>query len=64
MLVLSRKIDEDVVMVFNGQQIVIKTLGILGDKVRLGFDAPQQVVIHRREVLDRIRQEQADSPAA
>lgn len=64
MLVLSRKRDEDVVIVVGDLEIVIKTIGVIGDKVRLGIDAPRHVAVHRREVLERIREQRKDSPAA
>ena len=51
MLVLSRKKDEEIVI---NKNIVIKVIEIRGDKVRLGFDAPKEIPIHRREVYDAI----------
>ena len=54
MLVLSRKKSEDIVI--NGQ-IVVKVVGIRGDKVRLGIEAPKKVPVHRREVYDAIKRE-------
>ncbi|MCF7530880.1 carbon storage regulator CsrA [Pseudomonas petrae] len=51
MLVLTREIGET----FNiGNDITVKVLGISGNQVRLGIDAPQSVRIHRAEVLRRI----------
>lgn len=51
MLVLTREIGET----FNiGDDITVKVLGISGNQVRLGIDAPQQVRIHRAEVFRRI----------
>ena len=51
MLVLSREIDE-VIMI--GDDVEVKVVDIRGDKVRLGFTAPRQVPIHRKEVFDAI----------
>lgn len=48
MLVLSRKIDEEVVMAGVGRAAVID---IRGDKVRLGFDLPSEVRVDRTEVM-------------
>jgi carbon storage regulator len=51
MLVLTREIGET----FNiGDDITVKVLGIAGNQVRLGIDAPQHVRIHRAEVFRRI----------
>ena len=47
MLVLSRKRNEQIVI---ADDIVITVIGIRGDKVRLGIEAPQAVPVHRYEV--------------
>ena len=54
MLVLSRKADEQIMI---GDGIVITVVEIKGDKVRLGIDAPRDVTVHRKEVVDAIRKE-------
>ena len=53
MLVLSRKVDEQIMI---GENIRITVVDIKGDKVRLGFEAPLDVPIHRREIFEVIRQ--------
>jgi carbon storage regulator len=53
MLVLTRKRNESIVI---GDNIVITVVEIRGDKVRLGFEAPKEVAVHRREVYDKIKQ--------
>ncbi len=58
MLVLSRKKNESIVI--NGN-IVVTVIDIRGDKVRLGFDAPKDVPIHRREVYEAIKRSEAAS---
>ena len=55
MLVLSRKKYESIVI---GDNIIVTVVEIDGDKVRLGFEAPKEVTIHRREVYDKIRHPQ------
>lgn len=55
MLVLSRKKNESIVI---NDNIVVTIVEIRGDKVRLGIDAPRDVPVHRREVLDAILREQ------
>jgi carbon storage regulator len=52
MLVLSRKKYESIVI---GDNIIVTVVEIIGDRVRLGFEAPKEVTIHRREVYDKIR---------
>ncbi len=53
MLVLSRKKNESIVI---NNEITIVVVEIRGDKVRLGVEAPREVPVHRREVLDAIQQ--------
>ena len=60
MLVLSRKRDESIVIAGN---ITITVVDIRGDKVRLGITAPAEVPVHRREVYDAIKRDQAAAPA-
>jgi carbon storage regulator len=54
MLVLSRKKDESVVI---GDDVTVRVLEIRGDKVRLGFEAPEDVPVHRLEVWEAIQRE-------
>ena len=51
MLVLSRHKGEVIVI---GDNIKIVVVEIKGDKVRLGIDAPKEVTVHRKEVWDKI----------
>lgn len=53
MLILTRRIGESVVIGDN--QINFTILGIKGNQVRLGFDAPDNVIIHRHEVYQKIK---------
>ena len=55
MLVLTRRIDEQVIIEFaDGRRLVVKVLGLRSDSVRLGFDGPDNVTIHREEIQQRI----------
>ena len=54
MLVLSRHKNEQVII---GNDIVVTVVDIRGDKVRLGFDAPKEITVHRKEVYDAIKKE-------
>lgn len=52
MLVLSRKVDQKIVI---NEKIVLTVVAIRGDKVRLGIDAPADVPIHRKEIYEAIQ---------
>lgn len=58
MLILTRKSDESVMV---GSSIEIKILEIRGDQVRIGFSAPKNVSIYRKEVYDSIQLENASA---
>lgn len=60
MLVLSRHRDESIMI---GDDVVITIVDIRGDKVRLGIDAPQHIPVHRQEVYDAIKRENAKAAA-
>jgi carbon storage regulator len=61
MLVLSRKKNESIVI---NNDITIVVVEIRGDKVRLGVEAPKEVPVHRREVYDAIRRNDAAAAQA
>ena len=54
MLVLSRQRDQSVMI---GDDIEVRIVDVRGEKVRLGFMAPRDVAVHRKEVYDAIRNE-------
>jgi len=54
MLILSRKVDEKVII---GDDIKISIIEIRGDQVRIGIDAPKKVKVFRQEVYDAIKAE-------
>ena len=58
MLILTRKLGEQITI---GDDITITLIEIKGSHVKLGIDAPKNVVIHRREIYDRIREENLGS---
>jgi carbon storage regulator len=58
MLVLNRRLRESVVI---GDNITVTVVSIAGNSVRLAFDAPGDITVHRAEVLERIRREQKRS---
>ena len=51
MLVLSRKKGQRVVI---GKDIYVVVLEVRGDRVKLGFECPMEVPVHRQELSDRI----------
>lgn len=51
MLILTRRVDEALVI---GEEIKITVLGIRGNQIRLGVDAPKEVAVHRHEIQERI----------
>jgi carbon storage regulator len=55
MLVLTRRIKETMVI---GDDIRIKVLGVNGNQVRLGVDAPELTPVHREEIYLRIKEEE------
>jgi carbon storage regulator len=58
MLILSRKINEKVVI---GDDISISIIEIRGDQVRIGIDAPKKVKVFRQEVFDAIMAENKEA---
>ena len=60
MLVLTRKIGEKVII---GDDVSVTILGLFGNHVRLGINAPKSVDIHREEIYVKIQNETQDSDA-
>jgi carbon storage regulator len=62
MLILTRRISESVII---GDEVKITVLGVKGNQVRLGIDAPKTVSVHREEIYQRIQQEkEGGAPAS
>jgi carbon storage regulator len=59
MLVLSRKKGESVVV---RDDIIVTVVDLRNGKVRLGIDAPREVAVHRKELYDKIKSQEAASP--
>ena len=60
MLVLGRKRDEEVVLILGNQEMTIRVMDIRGDKVRLGIAAPPEMLVHRKEVWEAVKRENAE----
>lgn len=58
MLVLSRHRDETIMI---GDEIEITVVDIKGDKVRIGINAPRAIQVHRKEVYEAIKRENAEA---
>ena len=61
MLILTRRVGETVTI---GEEITVTVLGVKGNQVRLGVQAPREVAVHREEIHDRIKREQDATKAS
>ncbi|MBW3568042.1 MAG: carbon storage regulator CsrA [Proteobacteria bacterium] len=60
MLILTRRVGETVMI---GDNVTVTVLGVKGNQVRLGVNAPKDVAVHREEIYDRIKREQGGDTA-
>lgn len=59
MLILTRRVGE---MLKIGDNIDVTILGVKGNQVRIGINAPKNVTVHREEIYTRIKEEQQKQP--
>lgn len=55
MLILTRRVGETLMI---GDEVTVTVLGVKGNQVRIGVNAPRDVSVHREEIYERIKQEQ------
>ncbi|HEB97263.1 MAG TPA: carbon storage regulator [Sedimenticola thiotaurini] len=55
MLILTRRVGETLMI---GDEVTVTVLGVKGNQVRIGVNAPRDVTVHREEIYERIKQEQ------
>ena len=55
MLILTRRVGETLMI---GDEVTVTVLGVKGNQVRIGVNAPRDVAVHREEIYDRIKTEQ------
>lgn len=55
MLILTRRVGETVMI---GNDITVTVLGVKGNQVRVGVNAPKEVAVHREEIYERIKREE------
>ena len=61
MLILTRRVGETVMI---GDDVTITVLGVKGNQVRVGINAPKHVAVHREEIYERIKREQQPEDVA
>ena len=61
MLILTRRVGETVMI---GNDVTVTVLGVKGNQVRVGVNAPRDVAVHREEIFERIKREEEGGGSA
>jgi carbon storage regulator len=61
MLILTRRVGESLMI---GDDVNVTVLGVKGNQVRIGVNAPREIAVHREEIYQRIQQEAKGGEAA
>ena len=59
MLILTRRVGETVMI---GNDVTVTVLGVKGNQVRVGVNAPKDIAVHREEIYERIKREEDHGP--
>ncbi|NMH59592.1 carbon storage regulator CsrA [Alteromonas ponticola] len=60
MLILTRRVGETLMV---GDDVTVTVLGVKGNQVRIGVNAPKEVSVHREEIYMRIQAEKSGQPS-
>ncbi|HEY8010939.1 MAG TPA: carbon storage regulator CsrA [Rudaea sp.] len=60
MLILTRRVGETLMI---GDSVSVTVLGVKGNQVRIGINAPKDVAVHREEIFQRIKREHSEQGA-